>query len=109
VACFGMILILWAFVPILLGSLAVVNHDADVLNAYVSANPAAQVTVILSGTAGKWNARQRLSSLDYNWPNHRWSRVGATTRILFTYMLVYMSVGMFFAWRAKCLFRRRIF
>ncbi|MFH1717149.1 MAG: ABC transporter permease subunit, partial [Planctomycetota bacterium] len=109
VASFGLALFLWAVVPMLLGFLMAVTRDGKVLETYLCANPATQVTVIMGGAAGKWNARDTLSALDYNWPNNRWDGVGATTGVLFAYMLMYISVGLFFAWRAKRLFRRRIF
>jgi len=109
VASLGMTFLVWAVIPMLLGVLAEITPGHERLGTYLCANPATQVTVIMSGAAGRFNARDRLSKLDYNWPSGRWNRVGATSGVMFAYMLMYISVGLCLAWRAKRLFRRRIF
>lgn len=111
VANFTLALVLWAVIPVILGLISQFTRDYDALGAYVSANPVTQATVIMSGAGGRWNARAGLSSLDYNWPspNNNWHKVGPATGILLVYMLIYMSAGFLFAWRAKCRFRRNIF
>lgn len=109
VAIFALALVIWIITPAMLGLVSELTHDYDAFGAYVSANPAAQATVIMSGASGVWNAKARLSDLNYNWPNSDWHKVGTTTNIILIYMLIHIFVGFLFAWRAKRRFRRNIF
>ncbi|MGD8500040.1 MAG: hypothetical protein PVJ86_05305 [Phycisphaerales bacterium] len=109
VANFALAAVLWVVIPALWGLVSQFTQDYDAFGAYVSANPAAQATVIMSGAGGAWNARAGLSSLDYSWPNSDWHKVGPTNDILLVFMLIYIFVGLLFAWRAKCRFRRNVF
>ncbi len=110
VANFTFALVLWAVIPIVLGMVAEVTRKGDVFEAYFSANPIVQSSVIIAGAAGQSNAHTSLSGLKYAWPisGHRESAY-STTGILLVYMLIYILGGLFFSWRAKCRFRRDIF
>jgi ABC-type transport system involved in multi-copper enzyme maturation permease subunit len=109
VANFALALVLWVVIPAIWGLVSQLTREDDAFGAYVSANPAAQATVIMSGAGGAWNARAGLSSLDYKWPNDEWHKVGSTNGVLLVFMLIYIFVGLLFAWRAKCRFRRNVF
>ncbi|MHC4117855.1 MAG: hypothetical protein ACYSWO_10145 [Planctomycetota bacterium] len=115
VASFGLAVAIWIVIPALGGIISQFTRDRDhrrAFDTYLSANPAVQAGVLMSGAGGEHVARTSLSRLHYNWPSryyNDWNRVGGTTRALLTYMLIYLSVGAFFAWRAKCRFRRNVF
>ncbi len=115
VANFTLAFTLWAVIPLLLGLVTTITRDDDALEAYVMANPVAQAVVCMEGAGGKSNATSNLGQLNYEWPyggGFAWldsHRVGGTTVILLITMLIYMSLGLFFAWRAKCRFRRNVF
>jgi ABC-type transport system involved in multi-copper enzyme maturation permease subunit len=109
IANFALALILWAVIPILLGLVATITHDDDILETYIYANPVLQAAVTMYGAGGSHNAMRILSRLNYEWPSGGGYNVWYTTSILLITMLIYMSMGLFFAWRAKCRFRRNIF
>jgi ABC-type transport system involved in multi-copper enzyme maturation permease subunit len=110
VANFALALTLWAVIPLLLGLVSTISHDDDVLEAYISTNPVIQAVVIMNGSGGSQNATSNLAHLDYEWPGGSdWNNIWSTTSVLLITMLVYISLGLLFAWRAKCRFRRNIF
>ncbi|MHC4331624.1 MAG: hypothetical protein ACYSWW_26260, partial [Planctomycetota bacterium] len=111
VAGFTLALMLWAVTPALLGLVTVFEHGdfEEAFEAYVSANPAVQAGIIMRGAGGEWNARAKLSQLNYHWDNSDWNKASTTTGVFSVYMLIYLFVGLVFAWRAKCRFRRNIF
>jgi hypothetical protein len=110
VANFALALTLWAVVPLLLGLGAITTNESDFLETYILANPVVQTVVIMEGAGGSRNATSNLSNLNYNWPSGRgWNNIRSTTNILLITMLIYMSLGLLFAWRAKCRLRRNIF
>jgi len=108
VANFALALVLWAIAPALFGLVATITRDQDPAQACLCANPMVQAAVIMYGASGEHNAYARLSGLEYNWPYDKLT-VGLTTVILLIVMFMYTSVGLLFAWRAKCRFRRNIF
>jgi len=103
VANLAMALILWALIPFLTVNYRFYEHDA--VNLYLSTNPVIQAVVIMD----MGNTGSDLSNLEYNWPFHDLDELGATNVFLWITMLVYMSLGLFLAWRAKCRFRKNIF
>ena len=110
VANFALALILWAVIPMLLGLITSISQNADILEAYIATNPITQAVVIMTGAGGSQNATNSLAQLDYNWPTGRsWNNLWSTTGILLTTMIIYMSLGLFLAWRGKCRFRKNIF
>jgi hypothetical protein len=108
VANFALALTLWAVIPLLLGLGAITTNESDFLETYMYANPVLQTVVIMEGAGGSYNATRSISHLDYEWPDGRYN-VWSTTSVLLVMMLVYVSMGLLFAWRAKCCFRRNIF
>jgi hypothetical protein len=109
IASFALVLALWIILPAVLGLVAVFTHDYSAVGNLVSANPAAQVTILMYGAGGNWNARAGLSNLTFGWPDSSWRKVWPTTGLVLIYMLIYTGAGVFFGWRAKCRFRRNIF
>ena len=109
IASFALALALWAVLPAILGLVSVFTHDYDVVKDLVSANPAAQLVILMDGAGGRWNARAGLSNLNFGWPGSSWHKVWPTTGLVLIYMLIYTVAGVLFAWRAKCRFRRNVF
>ena len=109
IASFALALVLWVVLPSVLGLVSVITHDYDVIDDLVSANPAAQLVILMDGAGGKWNARAGFSNLNFNWPDSSWHKVWPTTGLVLIYMLIYIVAGVLFAWRAKCRFRRNVF
>ena len=110
VASFALAIVLWVVVPSVCGLIAAVQRDENILAACMYSNPAVQTIVIMYGTGGKFNALTKLSGLEYRWPTTRSDQgVLSVTAVLLITMLIYISIGFVFAWRAKCRFRRNIF
>ena len=109
IASFGLVLVLWVVLPSVLGLFSVFNDDYDVIDDLVSANPTAQIAILMDGAGGKWNAQAGLSHLNFAWPDSSWHRVWPTTGLVIIYMLIYTVAGAAFGWRAKCRFRRNVF
>ncbi len=109
IASFGLALVLWIILPAMLGLVSVFTHDYDTVRELVSANPAAQLVVLMNGAGGSFNARTGLSKLNYEWPDNSLRKIWATTGLVLIYMLIYTVAGVLFAWRAKCRFRRNVF
>ena len=113
VANFGLALALWVVIPMLLGLITTFAfNDEDVLASYISTNPVTQAVVIMNATGGSRHGSDKLAHLNYQWPldyGGSWNSAAGTTAFLLITMLIYISLGALFAWRAKCRFRRNIF
>ena len=109
IACFALALVLWIILPAVLGLVSAFTHDYDAVGNLVSANPAAQIAILMNGAGGKWNARAGFSNLNFAWPDSSWRKVWPTTGLVLIYMSIYTVAGAAFGWRAKCRFRRNIF
>jgi len=110
VANFALAVVLWMVIPTLLGMVSTINREDNVFGTYLSSNPVIQATTIMGGAGGERNAKTKLSSLEYNWPPSMNSEgIYMTNSILLATTLMYISVGLLFAWRAKCRFRRNVF
>ena len=107
-ATFGLGFVLWVAVPTVLGLIAAVMRDEEVVRISMFANPVVQVFVVMTGAGGRYNARAGLDNLSYDWPGEK-LRVGATTTVLAIVLASYVFVGLLFAWRAKRRFRRNVF
>jgi ABC-type transport system involved in multi-copper enzyme maturation permease subunit len=108
VASLAMALTIWVLIPLLLVftfgyKYGFYGHDA--FDLYLSTNPVLQAVVIMDLK----NMDNNLSNLEYDWPFSDLDELGTTNVFLLITMLVYMSLGLFFAWRAKCRFRRNVF
>ena len=109
IACFALALAFWAVLPGVLGLVSMITHDYNIVADLVSANPAAQIAILMGGAGGKWNARAGLSNLTFAWPDSSWHKVWPTTGLVIIYMMIYTVSGVLFGWRAKCRFRRNVF
>lgn len=109
IASFGLALVLWTILPAMLGLASVFTHDYDTVRELVSANPAAELVVLMEGAGGSFNARTDISKLNYEWPDNSLRKIWPTTGLVLVYMLIYTAAGVLFAWRAKCRFRRNVF
>jgi len=109
IASFGLVLVLWVVLPSVLGLVSVFNDDYDVIDDLVSANPTAQIAILMDGAGGSWNAQAGFSNLNFAWPDSSWHKVWPTTGLVIIYMLIYTVAGVLFGWRAKCRFRRNVF
>jgi len=94
----------WGVMPlILVTTVAIIGRAPNSLRYCFDAVPFTQAFVIMTNTA------VRVGELDsYDWFDRRLSPV-ASTYLLLAFMLGYMLVGLLFAWRAKCRFRRDVF
>jgi len=108
VANVALALTLWAVIPIILGLVSVAMEDEDIINAYASVNPVVQAAVVVHGAAGPSKAKDNVSMLRYDWPDEHLN-ANTTTLLISVTMLIYMSAGCLFAWRAKHRLRRNIF
>ncbi|MBW7988928.1 MAG: ABC transporter permease [Planctomycetes bacterium] len=96
---------IWAIVPLLLGLIGIITHEGDFAEAYMDTNPFVHAVVIIDATV-----KNPVTTGSYDWVGSRRSKdVVDSTSWMLTCMAVYMSLGAFFAWRAKCRFRRNIF
>ncbi len=109
IASFALALFLWVILPGVIGLVSVFTHDYDAVGNLVSANPAAQIAILMDGASGKWNAQAGFSNLTFPWPDSSWRKAWPTTGLVLIYMLVYTVAGAAFGWRAKCRFRRNVF
>jgi ABC-type transport system involved in multi-copper enzyme maturation permease subunit len=109
IASFGLALFLWVIFPSILGLISVFTQEYDIFGDLVSANPAAQIAILMDGAGGKWNAQAGFSHLNFPWPDSSWRKAWPTTGLVLIYMLIYTVTGAAFGWRAKCRFRRNVF
>ena len=109
IASFALAIALWVVLPAMVGLASVFIHNYNTIGKLVSANPAAQLYLLMDGAGGSFNARTDLSKLTYQWPDSSLRKIWSTTGLIIIYMLVYTAAGVFFGWRAKCRFRRNIF
>ena len=109
IASFALALFLWVILPSMLGLISVITQEYDIFGDLVSANPAAQITLLMDGAGGSFNARTDISKLNYQWPDRSLRKIWSTTGLVLIYMLIYTVAGVAFGWRAKCRFRRNVF
>jgi hypothetical protein len=96
---------IWALMPLLLlfvGS-DILNSSDDFAKAYMDTHPFIHTVVIMEATADEG----RLG-------NYHWVGLGSADFCeswgwMLVCMLGYIFMGIFFAWRAKCRFRKHIF
>jgi ABC-type transport system involved in multi-copper enzyme maturation permease subunit len=102
IANFALAGAIWAVAPILLGLITGIGRAGqDIFEAYIAVNPMVHAGVVMDGTAGTLGS--------YDWPSFSSLSAARSTVWMITCMLGYMLLGVLFAWRAKCRFRRNIF
>ena len=103
-------LLLWAVGPLLVALTvrASGSHSEDLVQFCLDANPVAQASYIIDGTAGRANADRPAGELTYFWSTGTEDAAG-TTAILATSMLLYGGIGLLFAWLARHSMRQTVF
>ena len=101
-------IVIWCIVPLLLGIIGEIAHEPDTLEVYVLANPMVQMIVIMLGTVDPNVHLSGPGQLSFEWPHGNENFI-VTMRIFIVTMLMYVLLGLLFAWRAKCRFRRNVF
>jgi len=97
-------LVIWALIPVLWVTVIEINHMSDnTLERYMDWHPFFQ-----AGTIGEACSDDSGRLGMYNWAGGRMD-VWKSTLWLLISACVYSVAGLGFAWRAKCLFRRKIF
>ncbi len=104
---FALAAAIWAIVPLLLALITEITHSIydDLFRAYMDTNPFVHAVVVIDATANE----NPVKIGDYNWIGFRRTDVVESTSWMLICMVGYMLLGAFFAWRAKCRFRRNIF
>jgi len=107
---FALAAVIWGILPLLMSIVVSINasfaRDArDFVDAYMDTNPFVHAIVIVDATANE----NPVKIGNYNWVSSRRKNVLQSTSWMLTCLAVYMSLGVFFAWRAKFRFRRDIF
>ena len=104
IANFTLAAAIWGLAPLLMAFLAelrVVDHNF--IESYLDTNPFVHIVVIMEATA----SRSNLSN--YHWVSNGSKNVFDSTAWMAACALGYVSLGLLFAWRAKCRLRRNIF
>ena len=115
VASFSLALVLWAVGPILAGLISAAANRGDPIEKYLWTHPAVQTELVMAGAGGRRNADLPLGSLDYGAEHvmfnmgRRTFDVHRMTTILTVTASLYVLLGLFFFWRAKCRLRRNVF
>jgi ABC-type transport system involved in multi-copper enzyme maturation permease subunit len=104
VANFAMAGVVWALLPLFMALLAAISHTGyDWVETYMDTNPFVHVICTMSAAAGTGQLRL------YYWVGLGNLNAGETMLWMLFCMLIYMSAGVLFLWRAKCRLRRNIF
>lgn len=96
--------VIWALLPILIGIAAGISGSEAAIAfiaSYMDTNPFVQAGVVVDG------AMESLNS--YYWPGLESLSAAQSSIWILACMAGYMTLGLLFAWRAKCLFRRDVF
>jgi hypothetical protein len=104
---FAMAITLWAILPMLIGmTSAFFKEGRPLAEIWMNTNPFVHVVTILEATVG------RLDVDGYRWfyfSHGNVMSVWRSTVWILECAAGYTLLGLLFAWRAKCRFRRRIF
>ncbi len=97
---------IWALVPILLFIIAEFAHGSDdFAEAYMDTNPLIHTVVIMEATADEGHVRIG----NYHWVGPGRSDFFESMGWILVCMSGYIFIGIIFAWRAKCRFRKNVF
>jgi ABC-type transport system involved in multi-copper enzyme maturation permease subunit len=107
---FALVATIWAILPLLMAIAGSINtpfkHEARVIvEAYIDTNPFVHMGNIIIATVGE--KPYRIGS--YYWPGQGTLNAVGSTILMLVCMVGYILIGLIFAWRAKCQFRRKIF
>jgi ABC-type transport system involved in multi-copper enzyme maturation permease subunit len=107
---FGLVVAIWAILPLLMGLVASINtpftrEARELVEAYIDTNPFVHMGNIMIATAGE----KAVKTGSYYWPGQGTLNAVESTFLMLACMVSYILIGFLFAWRAKCQFRRKIF
>ncbi|MFC1792539.1 ABC transporter permease [Planctomycetota bacterium] len=107
---FGLVVVIWAILPLLMGLIALINTPftrsaRELVEAYIDTNPFVHMGNIMIATAGE----EPYKIGRYYWPGQGTLNAVESTVLMLVCMVNYILIGVLFAWRAKCQFRRKIF
>ncbi len=104
---FGVAALIWALLPFVITLIGTIVRDFRDFHAfcelYWDTNPFVHAVVIIAATARNGGLRR------YDWLEVGARDVSEATIWMLFCMLGYMFLGLLFAWRAKCRFRRNVF
>lgn len=86
-----------------------VLHNRDIASISVRSNPIVQVIVASIATAGERAADRSIANLSYEWPDNPDSNFHQANTAFILLAAVHLALALFFAWRARANFRKRIF
>jgi ABC-type transport system involved in multi-copper enzyme maturation permease subunit len=107
---FALAATIWAILPLLMAIIASINVPFtrgahNLVENYIDLNPFVHIGNIMIATAGRNHANVG----NYYWPGQGTLNVIDSTVLMMFCMVGYILIGLLFAWRAKCQFRRKIF
>ena len=107
---FALAAAIWGILPLLMTIVVSINapftrNARDFVEDYMDTNPFVHAAVIIEATANE----NPVKIGSYGWIGSRRTDVVQSTSWMLACMAGYISLGAFFAWRAKCRFRRNIF
>jgi len=96
--------VLWGLLPLLMAFAGRIGHGYDdFIEYYIAANPFVHIVMVMDAAV-----RERGLGSSY-WPGMGRLSPFESTMWMLVCMVGYMVLGLLFAWRAKCRFRRNIF
>ncbi|MHC4586055.1 MAG: ABC transporter permease [Planctomycetota bacterium] len=107
---FALAATIWGILPLLMTIVVSINapftrNARDFVEDYMDTNPFVHTAVIIEATANE----NPVKIGSYGWIGSRRTDVVQSTSWMLACMAGYISLGAFFAWRAKCRFRHDIF
>lgn len=104
IANFTLAAFVWGLAPLLMALMAEIDLlDFDFIESYLDTNPWVHIVVIMEATTGRGNLS------NYHWVDYGNRNVYDAMLWMAACTFGYVSLGLLFAWRAKCRLRRNIF
>ena len=104
VANFALAAGIWGIAPLIMALMAEIDLlDFDFLESYLDTNPFVHIVVIIEAAAGRGGLN------NYHWIDYSSTNVYDATVWMAACAIGYASLGLLFAWRAKCRLRRNVF
>lgn len=104
IANFALAAVVWGIAPLLMALMAELDLiDFNFVESYLDTNPFVHIVVIIEATVGRGSLN------NYHWVNYGNKDVYDATVWMAACAIGYVSLGLLFAWRAKCRLRRNIF
>ncbi|MBA7477786.1 hypothetical protein ES707_13200 [subsurface metagenome] len=102
---FSFAVLIWAIIPFIMALiLAISRSGEDIIENYCEIIPFVQGVLVMDVAAGSSGSLEG----PVHWPSGQMD-IMESTFLMIKFMLGYMLVGLLFAWRAKCRFRKHVF